>query len=498
MSTEPDNPRARLVLLILSLVLVSLPFWFVTFVPVTDLPQHMAQVRLFSSALAHPDGPYVIQWTTPYLTFYALAGAMWAALPPLAAARWTAALVALTWVLGVHLLARADGIDAAKACLASMFAFHWAFYWGFLSFDVGYPLFFLWFVVTTHRRDGPFGVREGLVLAATAALLYFTHALWFAIALVWLAVWEVVRTNPDRRTLWRGIAVSPVVLLAAAWYAGLGRHGFRSEIAWAHFPIERLLPSWWIEALFGAPSGVGLALLLVVALWCGVSAWQHRDGLFGRLDRRYLWCAGTFFVLALVLPTKLQNTVQLGERMAPLAAMALVFALPMPKLRPKLARTLAAVALATMCGSVALVWKAFEQDELAGLQTTLEALPEEPAVIGLDFDRASDYFGHYPTMQMFAYAQVLHGGELNFSFADFEPLPVVFAKGPVHPWTNGLEWHPEKVKASDFGHFDFAIIHGDERAHRTAESTPVLRAVTPEAPWRLYRVLHPGRTSTDH
>ena len=53
-------------LFVASALLALTPFFVVTFPPITDLPQHLAQVRLFGEALADPDGPYGIQWWTPY------------------------------------------------------------------------------------------------------------------------------------------------------------------------------------------------------------------------------------------------------------------------------------------------------------------------------------------------------------------------------------------------------------------------------------------------
>src|SRR5690606_2872684 len=49
---------------------LALPILAVDFPPITDLPQHLAQVELFLRAIAGDDR-YVIQWFTPYSLGYA-------------------------------------------------------------------------------------------------------------------------------------------------------------------------------------------------------------------------------------------------------------------------------------------------------------------------------------------------------------------------------------------------------------------------------------------
>ncbi|MBP1767877.1 MAG: hypothetical protein H6P98_1992, partial [Candidatus Aminicenantes bacterium] len=58
------RPRERFVLAALCCGLAALPFLLVKFPPITDLPQHAAQVRLFGEAVSGPDSPYRIQWMT--------------------------------------------------------------------------------------------------------------------------------------------------------------------------------------------------------------------------------------------------------------------------------------------------------------------------------------------------------------------------------------------------------------------------------------------------
>ncbi len=84
----PAGRNSRIVWALVATGLTAIPFLVVRFPPITDLPQHLAQVRLFGEALTDPQSPYVIQWLTPYGLSFAILGAAWllcgAAAAPLA------------------------------------------------------------------------------------------------------------------------------------------------------------------------------------------------------------------------------------------------------------------------------------------------------------------------------------------------------------------------------------------------------------------------------
>ena len=93
-----------------------------------------------------------------------------------------------------------------------------------------------------------------------------------------------------------------------------------------------------------------------------------------------------------------------------------------------------------------------------------------------------------PFLQAFAYAQVLHGGRLNFSFADFVPSPVVFRDFGHWRWTLGLEWFAERVQPSDLAFFDYALVNGNEAVHERFSRLFGVPGVTNQGRWRLYRL----------
>jgi hypothetical protein len=491
-----DTPKARLLIAAACCALVALPFLVVRFPPITDLPQHVAQVRLFLEAIRDASSPYQIQWFTPYSLVYAVLGFCWALLPPEHVGRIGMLVIGLLWVGAVHVLAARRGRPAAAAVLASLLFFSHVMYWGFYSFAMGWPVFVLWLVLTTRGREEPFRWQDAALLLGTAFLLYLSHALWFAAGLAWLGLSTLAFRVPMRTALLRAASVAPMVIWALVWYRKLAASSFAKPPNWRDAPIIRLTYSWFTEAAFGGLRGPTEYVIVGVLLaWVLVALWQHRRALAHAVDRELLLAGAMFFGFSLVLPTMYQNTMFFAERWVPAAVMLLLIGAPVPALKPALLRTAALGVFAVFCLSTAFVWSSFERREMTGFAGALAALPPGPRVLGLDFVQASLLIKGRPFLQDFAYAQVVRGGRVNFSFASFTPSPVVFKDyQQLPPWTNALEWFPEEVKRSDLQYFDYVLVNALEEDHGTVARQLGLSPVTAEGRWRLYRVA-PGQVS---
>ncbi len=287
-------------------------------------------------------------------------------------------------------------------------------------------------------------------------------------------------------------------VLALVWFAGLRETPFSTPPLWRDLPWQRLSPQRLVEAsLGGLRSPLEAVFFTVVLLWIALALWTAwRDGrLGGDTDRGLLGAALFFVALYLALPDKYTNTILFAERWLPPALACLLLAMPPLPVRPVLRRTLAAVVLATFCLGTAAVWIEVEATELRGLEESLAALPDEPRVLGLAFDRQSPRLDGIPFLQTFAWAQVLRGGELNFSFALFPSSLVIYDPVPPRPWTEGLEWYPDRVRREDFPHFTHVLVGAsDAGVHRFLASAPELQPVTSRGVWRLYEVGVTDRT----
>src|SRR5262249_22119469 len=146
----------RLPLALLCCGLVAVPFLAVQFPPITDLPQHVAQIRLLLETMRDPSSHYMVQWYTPYSLAYALIGAAWALVPPAEVGRVAVLGLAVFWTLATHALAARRGRSGAAAALASTLVFNLVLYWGFLSFAFGWLAFVPWFLLVSRPAEEPF------------------------------------------------------------------------------------------------------------------------------------------------------------------------------------------------------------------------------------------------------------------------------------------------------------------------------------------------------
>jgi hypothetical protein len=471
------------------LVLAVVPVFLTPFPPATDLPQHIAQVRLFKEALANPGGPYVIQWIAPNNLIYVFLLGFWAVLPVELVARAALILVVFLWLAAIHALGAGRNRAVAAGVVASLLVFNQSLNWGFLNFLLGFPAFVLWFLLTA-RTTSQMSIKLWGALVGTSFLLYGSHALWFAAGGAWLVVIGLVKKAPIRTVLWLVAALVPGGLVALLWFPRLAASrmtaGFDTAPHWS--PLFDRLASF-LDAAFGGIRGpLEPAAFVFVLLWAGLSIWQNRSRLRARVDGELLAAALFFLAIVIVSPDKFMNTIFFSWRWFPAAMIFLLLALPAPSLGRLSPRTLSLAVAAGFFLLTAFAWHRYDRVDLAGFREGLDRLPAASRVLGLDLVKDSEFVKGRPFLQLFAYAQVFKGGELNFSFAEHYSGLVAYKEKRDIRWTPGLEWYGEKVKRADFEFFDFVLANGEETDHRTLSGFAVLSPVTYRGKWRLYRV----------
>ncbi len=481
------RPKERFVLAALCCGLAALPFLLVRFPPITDLPQHAAQIRLFGEALTQPDSPYRIQWMTPYSLVYAVLGASRLVSGPQNSGRVGMLVIVLLWIIMLHMLAARLKRPTLAVTLASVLFFGHILYWGFYQFAFGWTLFLGYLLLLRARFRTRW--REVLAFFGAWVILYFAHIFWFLVAVGWLGVTHLFIRRDIKKLLLRAAGAVPLFALAAAWYPNLAAYGFKSQTVWATAPFERLLPTWLADASFGGLKGAlepvffGLIVIWILLAWL-----PNRKGFGSKSDRNLLLLSALFFILALLLPDKHTNTIRFCQRWVPPGLAFLLLSLPEIKVRKSVLTVAVIASLCAFFGLTSLNWMAFERSELSGLGQSLEALPTHPRVIGLSYMKESAIVRGRPFIQVFSYAQVYRGGELNFSFADFGPSLVIYKKPRQLAWTSALEWFPERAKKSDLLSFDYALVSGDDSLHAGIAREDTLVPQTTSGRWRLYEV----------
>ncbi|MFQ3639307.1 MAG: hypothetical protein SNJ62_04765 [Chloracidobacterium sp.] len=488
-----------------------LPILTTPFPPATDLPQHVAQVRLWFetwAGVSQPNGVrYVVQWWTPYSLAYLVMGGLWQLLPPVRVGQAMLVVLAVAWTLTVHWVAARRSRSAAAAALATTLFFNHTLYWGFVSFAAGMPLFLLWLHTTT--TDAPLTRRRQAWLVGLAAALYAAHALWFALALVWFGLAGVALRRPWRTLVYEGIWLLPLIALAGLMYSQIGQATTLVEhkTIWLSPVGWRLFTPWLPASVYGGLRGwLEPVALGILGAWMAAGWLYHRHQVSAATDPALLLAGGLCLAAGLVLPYQYQYTIELAERWMPMAATGWLLGSPgldaptkgrlfgMWRLPVWRLQAVAVAGCVAFCGWTALVWQAFHRSYLPGLPDALSALPPRPRVVGLDFVKEIPAFTRRPLMQMPAYAQVVQGGGYSLSFAKFPQSFVRYETDTAVRWTDGLEWSPERLTELDLAYFDFALVVGDRWAHeRLQVRFPRLQLVTGDGqPWRLYRVTRPA------
>lgn len=482
--------NTRILFAVLCCLLAVVPFLVVKFPPITDLPQHVAQVRLFGEALSQPDSPYKIQWMTPYSLVYTVLGATWRTFGPMNAGRIGMLIIALLWIAMLHLLAARLKRSPLAASLASLLFFGHILYWGFYQFAFGWTLFLGWVMLTQLNFKSH--LREVAAFFGASVVLYFGHVLWFFIAVGWLAAQHILLKPSWQRSATRLAGALPLIILAFLWYPSLAEYGFRSKTVWSTVLFQRLSPAFLVDAAFGGLRGsIEFIFFGLLIAWLFFGLWQNRRKIRSGLDRELFFFSLFFLLLAFVLPDLYTNTTRFWQRWVPPALAFLLLGLPAPQIKKSILTAFVAVAAVGFILVTSLSWIAFEKSEMSGLEESLSALPQAPRVVGLSFIKDSAIVRGRPFIQVFSYSQVLRGGQLNFSFADFGPSLVVYRQRRHIPWTSGLEWFPERAKKGDLLFFDYALVNAEEKTHEAIASEAYLKPVTREGRWRCYQVLPP-------
>ena len=485
-----NDPAGSTGLITVALVLLIVPFFFVHFPPLTDLPQQLAQIHLFNETVQGNADDYTINWWGPNTLVYLLLGACASVFPPPLSGKVAALILVVLWSGATLFLGWQRRRPLVVALPVLILVFNPSFYWGFVNFMIGWPIFVLWIIQSLK----PLTPRRWVTLLVLGILLYSAHALWFLMGAVWLVLSIAFQPRDWKRSALRLTPIVPVGIMALIWFSVLSSArqsaGFDMAPRWFTLPFERLAPGYLLDSMLGGIKGVWEPLVgLAVLLWIVLAVYSNRGKLRKTTDTPLFVCALLMIVTTIFAPEKYVNTIYFAQRWFPCAVVLLVVALPPPVIDKNLLRGYALGLLLVFSLGTARAWHLYEKTELTGLAGSLDALPEGQRVLGLDFARTSEIIKGRPFLQTFAYAQVFKGGELNFSFAEHHAGIVRYKTQRKYPWTPALEVSARLVQQSDFRHFDYVLVHGDDAVHTRMAGLQVLQSATDSGAWRLYSVV---------
>jgi len=509
--TELERSVWRLLMVALSAACVF-PIFKVQYLPIQDLPQHLAAVRVlhdFSDPALRFSEFFELQLLrTQYLTVYMAAHVLAYALPLELAMRVViaAALLSVPWALAA--LLRALGKDERFALLAFPLTYNAHVLLGFLNFIAAIGLMFYGLALAVQIRERELAavpsLRHSFSLGAVALACFYCHVVPFAIlcfGVLLLCLERDLRVTARRllplapcglaALIWLQTSAAGQATLAAAQGVGPGKRIEQTPAARAWDE----LPMWLTDILAREEDGTLLKVwlgLMAFSLFCSIFPLARRDtgaSVLARvLARHMLMLAPLCAVLYFVTPTSYDWIWPIAQRFPLLAALFLVLWIA------PLKRWLSNAILigAFLCSAASFhhagsAFGMFSRLEVGDFEHALRAIPEGQRVAGLIHGRGSRHVAFSPFIHFVAYYQAQKGGAVMFTFADFPQSPFRFREDNRPPrvpprW----EWTPERVRpATDLAWYDYVLVRGNagRLARRDSGFVPVYRG----APWSVFK-----------
>ncbi len=486
------DARTRLAA-ILGAALMAAPLWVGRYLPLLDLPQHLALATVFAR---HGDPAWMLfpyyepqpGELTPYWTHYLALGGLGRVMTVEAAARVLVTLyvAALPWA--AMAAARGLGRPPALGLLAIPLALNGNLYYGFIAYCWGVVLLLLGLGLVARQMDVP---RRGRAagLAAVAAVLFFTHVQPFAFLLLgaallapfgdapaWkraLRAWPLAPAAAGLFLPWLYLATTPgaeryfpPLDAPKAAYQGLGERadGLASAVAGSY--------------LDGTDDGL-LGLWAVLLLLCAA---RPRDPAGVVPLRRAVVLTAAALACYFALPVSIQGQWNIAQRFAWLAALLLPLLVEPARWLPA-----GVVALAAATSANAAWHHARFDREAAPFDRALGAVPPGVRVLGLMYEPRGDVLAHWPYLHFEQYAVVRGGGMAAHSFSANPPLPVrlrVEARVPAPEL-----WRPhEFVFATHARYFDYFLVRDPGGLKDPLRLEDEVTEVFREGAWRVYRM----------
>jgi hypothetical protein len=465
-------------------------FWLAPRLPMTDLPQHVAQIALWHDLLMG-QSPWAelfqINLLTPYLTVYSLALGLSFVVSATTAFKILLTVGFIAYVISCCQLRRDFGADQRLDWLFIPSYFGVAYEWGFATFLISTPLCLQFIrLARVHAASASWQRDLGLVLLGMTLLV--SHGLLFLFAgLIGGAM--VLEGSPKIRDFARRAAPYALLGVICAVFLWASRQNEApapiSEFAWPG-PFERIqLMALQLQSA-STKTFLPITMLMVAAIVL----------LRPRHARRAAIPFGVVTLVFFLVPHTGYGTAILYQRFAmfilPFCALACLRSDDCPPLKAKLCH------IVLMCGCISIIAIhaarniAFAR-EGADFEAVLAAAEPGRRAANMVLNYQSAATGiisahlHQPS-----WYQVEKQGLVEFNFAYFHPMVVRYNFSRI-PYT-GFGFHPHLIKfdwaspqARIFDYF-FVRQHEDDGppAELIANPACALRLVKSSGLWSLY------------
>jgi hypothetical protein len=494
---SPTSDRAAAVTALVGGALLSIPLWVGKYLPLLDLPQHLAIATVF---LRHADPTWTLApyyepqpWElTPYWGHYVALVGLGRFMSVETAARVFLTLYVVALPFSAMALASALGRPARMGLLALPLALNANLYYGFIAYCASTVLLFWALALLARQVEAP-SLPRAAGIAALAAAIFFTHVQSFAFLLLAAPLLAACGDAPLKRArrAWPLVPATLGLFLPWLYLSTTPQPG-----ADRYFPAldetRSTYASTW-ERLVALPDSIAGsfqdrsddALLMTWALAVGAAALAGRGEAGPVSDRRALALLLAAAACYFLLPLSIQGQWNISQRFAWLAALLLpLLARSAPRWIPSLVLSLAAATSA----NAAWHHRAFDR-EAAPFEKALAKVTPGAKVLGLVFETRGAVMERWPYLHFEQYAVVRGGGMAAHSFTANSPMPVRLRRAARVPAPE--VWHPRTFDYDLHGEFfDYFLVRGTTIDAIPLWSRPdAVVEVYRGRDWRVYRRL---------
>lgn len=409
------------------------PFFAFRYLPMQDLPAHLAVVRVWSdlgtdSVLGQT---YAARDThAPYLVVYGLLRLLSQIVSLQIAGKLVLVGYALALPLSVAYTLRSFGRDPRLSLLSFAFIFNRQFVLGFLSSMVSIPLLVFTIGLLKRYLDAP-SMRREVTLAMVVIVLYFTHglaALGFAIA---GPVVFFLHVRSIKETLRRSLFVIPsLAVFAFGALRSSSPKGFVGHYSPFYTNIAEL-GHWAIDVLHSDVDDYALMAIVATLVICAATMPQRRI----RVQRSFVMgVAGIALLIAFFfLPSHVSQPIDHWGTGGRVVIPGFLLLLGLPSIDFRGARTLLLFpALIVMLAGRVQLGRAMADfhRQAEPIDDVLAALPADKRVMCLVYEKEHPAFEASPFWHFLTYYQVQKGGATSDGLVN-EGTPIQWRAAPL-------------------------------------------------------------------
>lgn len=491
-----------------AVALFTLAFFVTPYLPLIDYQQHVALAailhRLFDAS-APEHALYEVNLITYNGGFHLLVALLSYLMTPENAGRVVMATFPTLFALSALAVVREVDRPRWYACLALPITYSRGMSWGFANWNLTFPVALLGITWFLRYARGERAMLPRLLLCS--CFCAYGHVLAMLCLCFGIGVIQLSRVR-DLGPTWGArlgkLIASPLpVMPGILWCVFVFRYQTTSSFSnWEEASLDGLDdPLWYkLRHLLDMSVGntydrsdnilLGLALGVVFILtYMGAPEPRFSDDQ-AQLDLKAIrWLFLAFFGCYLLIPKVFVATWFVYERFPPLAMVFLTGAIPLRLMphREELQAIAAGLGIAAGANTVR-IWSTMggAQDASA----ILDAIPANRNVVAVTYDPSTDRISREVYVHLLALYQARHPGQIAYTFAKFESMPVHYRHGKgLPPGPPGFEWDANKI---DF-HASWAHSYNVALVRAPASYEDPARLVFKEQAYRVKLMARRGR-----